>query len=76
MNRCHRCGGGLDSSPSVDFCSEDCQRSWMTARVGYDEEQERRCRVLRSHIDEIMRVDRSRRLWYGLSLFDVSPPVR
>lgn len=28
---CQHCGGPLGQSPSVDFCSDDCQRNWHAA---------------------------------------------
>lgn len=31
---CQHCGNPLGSSPSSDFCSEFCQRSWQAKRVG------------------------------------------
>jgi hypothetical protein len=38
---CQQCGAPLDGSPSDDFCSDDCQTAWHSARavelVGYRE---------------------------------------
>lgn len=31
---CQHCGNPLGSSPSSDFCSEFCQRTWQAKRVG------------------------------------------
>lgn len=30
---CQQCGQSLASSPSVDFCGEDCQQAWHQARI-------------------------------------------
>jgi len=30
---CRQCGGSLDDSPSPDFCGEECQQTWHTARA-------------------------------------------
>lgn len=30
---CHQCGNPLGSSPSSDFCSEFCQRTWQSNRA-------------------------------------------
>jgi hypothetical protein len=30
---CRQCGGSLDDSPSPDFCGEECQQTWHTART-------------------------------------------
>lgn len=42
---CQHCTGPLDGSPSPDFCSEECQTAWHTARaqplVGYQEPWQR-----------------------------------
>lgn len=41
--RCKKCIGYIDTSPSDDFCSEECQRAWFNAddipdgRSEYDE---------------------------------------
>lgn len=33
--KCHRCGIRLtEGSPSDDFCSEHCQKTWAAANVG------------------------------------------